>query len=186
MNDTRKKQPESVQRALLDSAAKIAADVGVPGLTIQAVAEAAGVTKGGLLHHFASKQALLDGMIVALLTKLDAEIDAYMAEDPSSYGRFTRAYVKATFSGKAFGFETPWSMLFMAVITDPALRHHWVRWLDGKLAQYETSDADDHLQIVRLAADGTWLSYVTAGSKAGPLDFNALGERLLALTRVRK
>ncbi|MBP8939478.1 MAG: helix-turn-helix transcriptional regulator, partial [Agrobacterium sp.] len=56
----RKKQPEIVRRSLLDCAAKLAADQGVAALSIQAVADAAGVTKGGLFHHFASKQALLE------------------------------------------------------------------------------------------------------------------------------
>src|SRR5581483_4435078 len=49
---TRAKQPEQVRRALLDCAATIAMDHGVSGITVQAVAAAAGVTKGGLFHHF--------------------------------------------------------------------------------------------------------------------------------------
>ena len=48
----RKKQPEQVRRTLLDCAARIAAEQGIANVTVQAVAEAAGVTKGGLFHHF--------------------------------------------------------------------------------------------------------------------------------------
>lgn len=183
MNYSRKKQPKKVQRSLLECAARIAADHGTSGVTMQAVAEAAGITKGGLFHHFPTKQALLDGMVAALLDKLDTEIDAYIEEDPFTYGRFTRAYVKSVFVGNAFGFETPWSTLFMAVISDPGLRRHWVEWIDRRLARHEATDGDDNLQVVRLAADGAWLCYITAKSKTGPMDHNALQRQLLALTQ---
>src|SRR3546814_10243849 len=56
LSHQRKKQPELVRRSLIDCAARIVAEAGVGGATIQAVADAAGVTKGGLLHHFPSKQ----------------------------------------------------------------------------------------------------------------------------------
>ena len=67
----RKKQPEQVRRALLDCAAQIAAEDGAAAITIQAVATRAGVTKGGLLHHFDSKQALIEAVFADLLEKLD-------------------------------------------------------------------------------------------------------------------
>lgn len=182
MSYNRKKQPEQVQRALLECAAKLAADHGIAGVTVQAVADSAGVTKGGLFHHFPSKQALLDGMVDALLYKLDAEIDSSIAEDPIHYGCFTRAYVKSVFIGRAFGFETPWSTLFMAVISDSALRSRWVEWFAGRLERHKATDDDQTLNVVRLAADGAWLSYVTADSRVAQLEVEALKEHLLALT----
>ena len=58
----RPKEPVRVRRALLDAAQQIAVAQGLQNVTVQAVAQAAGVTKGGLLHHFASKQRLLDAL----------------------------------------------------------------------------------------------------------------------------
>ena len=80
---------------------------------MQAVAAAAGVTKGGLFHHFGSKQALIEGLFADLLARVDAEIDAAIEADPKPRGSFTRAYVNAVFTGKAFGFTTPWAALSM-------------------------------------------------------------------------
>jgi AcrR family transcriptional regulator len=88
---TRAKQPEQVRHALLDCTAAVAMDHGVAGVTVQAVATAAGVTKGGLFHHFASKQALIEGLFADLLARLDAEIDVTIAADPKPRGGFTRA-----------------------------------------------------------------------------------------------
>nr|WP_244413638.1 helix-turn-helix domain-containing protein [Methylorubrum extorquens] len=50
---------------------------------MQAVSDAAGVTKGGLFHHFPSKQALIAEIFATLTERLDAEIDAAMVRDPS-------------------------------------------------------------------------------------------------------
>ena len=103
----RKKQPEQVRRALLDCAAQIAAEQGAQAITIQAVAGRAGVTKGGLLHHFDSKQALLAAVFSDLLEQMDREIDRTMAGDPVARGRFTRAYVRACFSDRLLGERLP-------------------------------------------------------------------------------
>ncbi len=48
----RKKQPELVKSQLIDAAIEIASRNGLANITVQAVADLAGVTKGGFLHHF--------------------------------------------------------------------------------------------------------------------------------------
>ena len=81
----RKKQPEQVRRSLLDCAAQIAVEQGLASVTIQAVAEAAGVTKGGLFHHFASKRNPLFIGLLAIaepdgVAKLEAAARSSMLE----------------------------------------------------------------------------------------------------------
>ncbi|HRN83289.1 MAG TPA: helix-turn-helix domain-containing protein, partial [Hyphomicrobium sp.] len=51
----RRKQPDIVRHQLLDVAARLCLKNGLHGLTLDAVAKEAGVSKGGLLHHFPSK-----------------------------------------------------------------------------------------------------------------------------------
>lgn len=93
----RKKQPEFVRKTILEQAARIASSGGLSQLTIAGVAKASGVTKGGLFYHFPNKSLLIESMLDYLLAELDNQIDAYMADDPMPYGRFTRAYVKTVF-----------------------------------------------------------------------------------------
>jgi AcrR family transcriptional regulator len=45
---------------------------GVSGMTLEAVAREAGVSKGGLLYHFPSKEALIGGMIGRLIDRFEA------------------------------------------------------------------------------------------------------------------
>lgn len=53
----------SARDRLLDAAEALAGGEGAANLTLDAVAQAAGVSKGGLLYHFPSKDALLAAMI---------------------------------------------------------------------------------------------------------------------------
>lgn len=179
----RKKQPEQVRRALLDCAAQIAAEQGASAITIQAVAERAGVTKGGLLHHFDSKQALLAAVFSDLLEQMDREIEKTMACDPVARGRFTRAYVRACFSDRLLGERSLWGALSVAIVSEPALRALWSAWLDGRMAQHAETDGDPSLIAVRLAADGVWLADMmekTGGLKRYPQDYEAV---LLAMAK---
>jgi AcrR family transcriptional regulator len=178
----RKKQPEQVRRALLDCAAQIAAEQGAAAITIKAVADRAGVTKGGLLHHFDSKQALLAAVFKDLLDKMDQEIERTLADDPQARGRFTRAYVRACFSDRLLGDRSLWGALSVAIVSEPALRALWSAWLDRRMARHAETDGDPRLIAVRLAADGVWLADMmekAGGLRRYPQTFEAA---LLAMT----
>ncbi len=173
----RKKQPEQVRRALLDCAAQIAAEDGAAAITIQAVATRAGVTKGGLLHHFDSKQALLAAVFGDLLDQLDREIDRLMEQDPKTEGRFTRAYVRACFADRPLGAQSLWAALAVAIVTEPQLKALWSRWLDDRMSRHAETDGDPRLIAVRLATDGVWLADTMEkadGLKRYPQDFEAV------------
>lgn len=174
----RKKEPETVRRALLDSAASIAASQGFSAVTMQTVATAANVTKGGLVHHFANKQALVEAMALDQLEKLDASIDSYIAADPDHHGRFTRAYVMASLDPHNFGSASAWGAISASVGADPAMRTVWEKWLADRLEQHNDTDSGMPLEVVRLAADGAWFAYLMGGSPAP-----VLRDYLLKLTK---
>lgn len=180
----RRKQPELVRRALLDCVAKLAAEQGLAAVTIQAVADAAGVTKGGLLHHFASKQALIEAVFADLLDQLDREIEALMTADPERPGRFTRAYVRACFADRTLGASSLWAALAVSLITEPTLRQLWSQWLDARLKRHRDTEDTPMLAIVRLAADGVWLSDLLEKDSVSRRDVAALEPQLMALTRL--
>lgn len=177
---TRKKQPELVRQTLLECAAKLAVEEGLGGVTVQAVAEAAGVTKGGLFHHFPSKRDLVEGLFDDLIGRLDRDIDARL-EEMSGPGCFTRAYVEAVFREDDGGFGEPWVALSVAMIAEPNLRSLWAEWLKQRLRRHHETDNAPLLEIVRLAADGAWLARVSSYEHALDHDIGELKRRLLAL-----
>ncbi|HEV2542430.1 MAG TPA: TetR/AcrR family transcriptional regulator [Methylobacterium sp.] len=178
---TRKKQPEFVRRNLLEGAARLVLEHGPAGLTMQAVSDAAGVTKGGLFHHFPSKQALALGIFAALTERLDAEIDAAMTRDPSPSGSFTRAYVEAVFSDPVLGRESRTATLHLTALADPGVRRLQAEWIARRLERHRATDGAPALEVVRLAADGAWQACLLHAA-GGPLpDMAALRVRLLAM-----
>jgi AcrR family transcriptional regulator len=57
--------------AILVAASQVIAQDGAGKLTIDAVAKKADMSKGGVLYHFPSKDALLEGMLNALLARIE-------------------------------------------------------------------------------------------------------------------
>ena len=178
----RKKQPEVVRRALLDQAARITLEQGLSKVTFQAVADAAGVTKGGVMHHFATKNALVLEVFNDAMAKFEAEVVAAMAADPVPYGAFTRAYIEATISLGEKGqqeFDNQ-ATLYVLMLGDSELRELWAQRANDQLKKYEATDNTETLCLARLAADGIWLSDFSGIDIA---DKTSLRKRLIKMTQ---
>jgi AcrR family transcriptional regulator len=142
------------KRRLLDAATAVVRRDGARALTLDAVAAEAGVSKGGLLYHFATKRELLDAMLAGWLEEFGAEIEAAAAE----HG-FAGGYVRASdISGWAAADRATEFGLLAAMVDEPAtlerVRERYAEWQARLLAESE-----DPVQavIARLAADGLWL-----------------------------
>lgn len=61
--------------SILDAALLVVDEKGARHLTIDAVAARSGVSKGGVLYHFQSKQALLSGMLQHLVDTIRYQMD---------------------------------------------------------------------------------------------------------------
>jgi AcrR family transcriptional regulator len=155
---TRKAQSAIATRdRLLKATSHIIQTQGIERLTLDAVAKEAQVSKGGLLYHFASKEALVVGVIQYLMEEFDAAIAHELAQDdaPNSPGQWLRAYVKATFNYKTLPISLVTS-LFSAVTTNPEelLKPVQSRFDDWQ-QKTEVSGLDPvRANLVRLAADG--------------------------------
>ena len=64
---------------ILQAAGRVIRRAGSTGLTIDAVAAEAGLSKGGVLHHFASKDALIAAMVSHQLGRMQEELAAIEA-----------------------------------------------------------------------------------------------------------
>ncbi|MFG1999197.1 TetR/AcrR family transcriptional regulator [Spirillospora sp. NPDC048911] len=168
------------KEALLDAAEAVLSEHGTQALTLTAVADRAGVSKGGLLYHFSSKEAL----VKALVTRVIDEFDGLIAElDDGTPGSYSRAYVEATFKVFTDGARTyrRWSAI-TAAATDPELAEP----LNEAMARWHGRDpAEDRDpaagRIVRLAAEGLWEVMSHCPELYGEAELAALRERLLAL-----
>jgi len=152
------KSGENTRTAILDAASRIVQQQGVERLTLDLTAREAGISKGGLLYHFPSKEALIEGMIRYYLEVFTHDLNEAARQQPAGApGRWTRAYLQTTYEDRQ---RVPRmsSGLLAAVATNPALLApmqesfgEWVRLLEEDGIDPTTA------AIVRLAVDGLWL-----------------------------
>ncbi|GAA2412110.1 TetR/AcrR family transcriptional regulator [Nonomuraea africana] len=147
-------RPSSRER-LLDAAAEVLLADGAESLTLEAVAQRAGVSKGGLFYHFPTKQA----MVAAMVERLTSAFDAALSTAGSEPGDFLRAYVAATIpeDHTAAPADRVTAALLAGVLVDPA----GLEPLRRRFAAWQARLVDDGIDpaaatAVRLAVDGWW------------------------------
>ena len=84
------------RRALLDAAARSVIVHGA-GVSLDGVAREAGVSKGGLMHHFPTKDDLMAALADDLFDQFARAVEERIDAAESAPGRRLRAYVRATF-----------------------------------------------------------------------------------------
>jgi AcrR family transcriptional regulator len=90
-NETREK--------IFKAAMQLAARDGLLTLTLDNVAEESGLSKGGVMHHFATKEALLSGVIMHFTDQVEREMTRLVAEDPKPTYRWARAMLRMMTAG---------------------------------------------------------------------------------------
>ena len=85
---------EDTRRLLLDAAAAMVRTHGAAA-TLDQIARHAGISKGGLVYHFASKDDLLLALATDLLQRWRRAVEAARDPEDQDPGRLTRAYVRA-------------------------------------------------------------------------------------------
>jgi AcrR family transcriptional regulator len=88
-------RPPAAKEKVLDAYCELLLREGERAATMDATAAQAGVSKGGLLYHFKSKEALAEGVVERLLevARLDLEAMGGAPEGPSRY--FVRTSVES-------------------------------------------------------------------------------------------
>ncbi len=82
---------------ILDAVESLVVRRGVTGLTLEAAAREAKVSKGGLLYHFGSKEALLAGVMQRLAGTVAQDYADGVALQPQGPGRAARAQLAWAF-----------------------------------------------------------------------------------------
>jgi AcrR family transcriptional regulator len=79
--------PPAARDKVLDAFERLLVEHGERETTLDAVARAAGVSKGGLIYHFGSREALIDGLLGRLEQLADEDLVqmAAAAEGPVAY-----------------------------------------------------------------------------------------------------
>lgn len=128
-------------------------------VTLDAVAEAGAVSKGGLLYHFPSKDALVDGLADRLRSRAAEDVERLRAapEGPVAY------WVRTANEDVAAGLSRTYqALLGLAGTGQPSARRAIADVERGWSAALEELIADPVVaRLVRLVGDGLYLEGLT-------------------------
>lgn len=149
----RKREPEAVKTRLLVAAA----DQLARGreITLLAVAKAAGVSKGGLLHHYPNKDALTKALVNQALDEFEANVDE-LAGRLTGQAVWCRAFfIISTHRSAPADAARPATVFLRAAALNPVLmdpvRTAYRRWTDRLIGDAPNRSL---AALVRAAADG--------------------------------
>ena len=95
---------------------------GVRNFTLDAVAEQSGISKGGILYHYPTKEDLAAAMVERSSVWFDNAVANAAKDDPIIRGRFTRAYVRTSLGMTPLtgaGFDSLCSSITTALLSFP-------------------------------------------------------------------
>lgn len=156
---------------LLDGAQAVVARQGIANLTLEAVAAEAGMSKGGLLHYFPSKDRLVQDLVTRCAANWRGCYTEAYERTPEGPGRMARALLSHCLSDAACWTEElrrSSAAVFAALAQNPAL----IEPMRDAYTDLRRRIAEDRLppgvgETVVAAIDGLWLDWVLG---LAPLD----------------
>jgi AcrR family transcriptional regulator len=173
------------RQRVLHAAGRVVLQQGVRALTLEAVAKEAGVSKGGLLYHFASKDELLTGMVGEFVDLIEGRMREAMDSDDAP-GAWTRAYLDASTVDRAG--DDPMDRLATAMLAAGASNTELLKPLYSRQQDWQDAQREDGIDpataaLVRLAADGLWMNDLFGIKVVSDAERAAVIARLRELTR---
>lgn len=156
----RQKQPQLIRSQLLTVVRDLLVHEGPHAVTLDAVAHRANVTKGGLQHHFRSKQALLDALSEQLFEEFEQRYAQALHNEAETPGRHARAYIRTCFDGHSDCNEVDTQRAIgLLALTSAQCRERWHGMMKTAIAaDGQDPDNANLLLACRLAADGFWFA----------------------------
>lgn len=181
-DDRRTRDPVRTRQALLEGAGRALLAHG-SSVSLDVIAREAGVSKGGLLHHFPAKDTLLVALAEHLSDRFSAAVQAEIDPADLAPGRLVRAYVRATLHEIDQGEIVREEATLMAALSSiPEVVHR----AQEQTRTWRDAFAADGLDpqrtaIITRAADGTAAAVLFEG-RLDPVEVAEMRGQLIALS----
>lgn len=154
---------------IIDAAMDIVRDQGVGRLTLDQAARAAGLSKGGVLYHFKSKDDLIRGMVQRLVDQCEQLNGDHYQRQPEGPYRWARALVHASFDPGGAAFDRVGGALLAAVTVNPDLMGP-VQAMYDRWKERIAGDSPDLTRagLVCTAMDGIYFQRLTGVQTCNP------------------
>jgi AcrR family transcriptional regulator len=175
---------ERTRSALLSAAARAIVEKGT-GVSLAHIANEAGVSKGGLLHHFATREALLIALVEDANRQFRVAVQGHLDLSENLPGKMLRAYVRALCSSSeeaTIQYLTS-APMWAGVSEHPAIAEIMredERWWMEQFALDGLSS--DRILVVRRAAEGMAVALAYGGGES-PADITEVRDLLISITQ---
>jgi AcrR family transcriptional regulator len=171
------------REAILDAAEEVVIEVGAGCLTMDAVAEKAGISKGGVMYNFPTKEALLTDMMHRMTQRLKDARERMRTALPPGPARDLKAHIMAALESRSDPKgERMRSALLAAVALDPKLVLPFRDVYERFLAELAASGMRfERALVIALAADGLRLLELLKVSDFPPAQREAILAEMLRL-----
>ena len=155
---------KSSREAILNAAEEVVLEVGAAHMALDAVAKKAGISKGGLIYNFPTKEALLHAMVTRLIERSEAARARERAKLPEGPAREIKAHVLSLLNPSPKD-ERVSAALLAAAAHDPQLV---APSRDARKAIFDEFAASgltpERTAVIMLATDGLWLTELLGAS----------------------
>ncbi|MEH2535164.1 AcrR family transcriptional regulator [Bradyrhizobium sp. AZCC 1588] len=150
-------RPRTIDRnKVLDAAEAVVGEIGAAALTIDAVAKAAGITKGGVQYCFGTKQQLINAMFDRWEAEFDQAIVELVGKDPDPMTH-VRGYIEATMEMDKVS-NARSAVLMAALIQTPEHRERAQRWYRRRMKKLDISTKRGRrARLAFLASEGIFM-----------------------------
>ena len=165
---------------ILEAALRVVDAAGGADITYQSVATEAGLTKAGLMYHFATKDDLMIAVIEHVIGRWQDELQDVLAVPLTESSLTERVRAFMSFAGQG-GVTQGEFVVFSEAVRRPELSQPWLEYLQTWFGFGDGVDTTP-LLLVWLAANGLWVAEATGILTITPEQRDALLIRLAALT----
>lgn len=170
---------ESKRTVILDAAVRVIESDGITAVTFDSVAAASGITRGGIIYHFPSREELVAAIHEHMARRWEEQLEAACGK-PAALTTATErliAYISTA--------ATPATRAEVQMILDSHHTENQDVW-DHVLQRWapRPQPTDDHTYtLALLAADGLWVNDVIGSTRIAPEQRHDTAERIINLIR---
>ncbi|MBA4390925.1 MAG: TetR/AcrR family transcriptional regulator [Syntrophus sp. (in: bacteria)] len=167
--------------AIIDAAEAVVIEAGASHMTLDAVAAKAGISKGGLLHHFPTKVALLEAMIKRQIAIHQEARKKICEELPGGPSRQVKGFVLSILH-RDRGHDSLGASLLAAVFHNPRLNEPVRKVVREVYSGFASPGMKfERAAIIALAADALWMQEMLSISPFNEQQRDKIIEELLRL-----
>ena len=180
----RNRNASQTREIIFKACSQILRREGLTNLTLQAVASEAGLSKGGLLYHFETKEALIEALFEYHNNIFEERLNELVSLEGELPGAYLRAYAKASVEQMSDPENVKLYVSLFAAEEKYASAHKLMRkkYIGWQKNINQCGLDLDWAMVLRFAVDGLWFSEMHQYAPPQPEQREKIVDIILKLT----